>query len=154
MHEGQSHGLAPGTFFFGHQMPVTASRVEKNEGPVDDDEEEEERRTKTRGKDGWRRRRGTPPPLLKSCHVALIHPASLERGKGPEGLSQDRGPGSHSHTQMRTCTLGLSPAHASTQIRFLFPAHEHRRHRRMALRGGSLGNRKLPSQEGTGQLRT
>lgn len=59
--------------------------------------DEEGRRTKTRGGRGG----GGGPPLFKSCHVALIHPASLERGKGPEGLSQDRAQAqTHNHTQL------------------------------------------------------
>jgi len=94
MHKGESRGLAPGIFF----RPPDACHFFKKKGAGD-----EKGRTKTGGAQGGRegRKKGAPP-LLKSCHVALIHPASLERGKGPEGLSQDRGPGSHRHAQPHT----------------------------------------------------
>lgn len=93
-------------------MPVTALR--KRAG------DEEERRTKTK--------EGGGALLLKSCHVALIHPASLESGKGPEGLSQDRGPGSHRHAKphtdicMHTC---FSLAHTCTHTYDLSLPHTH-----------------------------
>lgn len=65
-------------------------------------------------------------PLFKSCHVALIHPASLERGKGPEGLSQDGALAqTHSHTQIYAYThcLSFSLAHTYTQMLFLSSLH-------------------------------
>lgn len=68
--------------------------------------DEKERRTKMRRGGRARKGGGGQPPLFKSCHVALIHPASLERGKGPERASLRTGARAqtHSHTQIYAYT--------------------------------------------------
>lgn len=106
--------------FFGHQMPVTASRKKKEQG--------------LRRGEGQRggRQRGGEVPLFKSCHVALIHPASLERGKGPEGLSQDRAQ-AQTHANQKyayTHCLSFSLAHTYTQMQFLSSSLTHTQTRR------------------------
>lgn len=80
-----------------------------------------------RRKRGGEEEEGGTATLLKSCHVALIHPASLESGKGPEGLSQDRGPGSQTCTATHRYvhTLSFSLAHTYTQIQIISSSHTH-----------------------------
>lgn len=71
-HKGQSRGAAPGIF------SATRCLSLLSEGKLRAGDEEG---TKERGGDVG------GPPVFESCHVALIHPVSLESGKGPESLS-------------------------------------------------------------------
>lgn len=91
MHEGRSPGLAAGSLF-SHQTPVTALRGKKmgmrsGEGQRGRRVRRGERCSGLVG--GWVGGDGLwgYTPMFKSCHVALIHPASLKRGKEQEGLS-------------------------------------------------------------------
>lgn len=104
VHKGESRGAAPG-IFFGHQMPVTAFRRRNKSGWWGGDKGE--------GGAGPGGRRGAP--VFESCHVALIHPASLERGKGPEGLSQDRAL-AQTHSPTDICIHTLSWCFSCTYL--------------------------------------